>query len=195
VCSLERCGKVFLMHIYALPLTLNIYRETHRQTSHKPLQHHFHWSPAARHGPSACTARHAQREDRARDDQPMLLSATAPHTDVERMRMMQCKPHARTQRTPVVVVLPCAPAAHCWEAAIVVEPSARPQAHESKASRSGQSPISRGIDGVLTPKWSPPLSLATLSDVGACFAASRRLLHGPGDRAGEVLVPNVFNSV
>jgi hypothetical protein len=51
------------------------------------------------------------------------------------------------------------------------------------------------IDGVLTPKWSPPLSLATLSDVGACFAASRRLLHGPGDRAGEVLVPNVFNSV
>jgi hypothetical protein len=41
--------------------------------------------------------------------------------------MMQCKPHARTQRTPVVVALPCAPAAHCREAAAVVEPSARPR--------------------------------------------------------------------
>ena len=113
------------MHIYALPLTLNIYREAHRQTSHKPLQRHFHWSPAARHGPSACTACHAQREDRARDDQPMLLTAVLFGILLWRTRMMKCKPHARTRSTPVVVALPCAPAAHCREAAAVVEPSAR----------------------------------------------------------------------
>jgi hypothetical protein len=127
VCSLERCGKVFLMHIYVLPPTPNIYREAHRETSHKPLQHHFFWLPAARHGLSVCPACPAQREDHARDDQPMLLTAAAPNADVERTRMMKCKPHARTQSTPVVVALPCAPGAHCREAAAVAEPSARPR--------------------------------------------------------------------
>jgi hypothetical protein len=115
------------MHIYVLPPTPNIYREAHRETSHKPLQHHFFWLPAARHGLSVCPACPAQREDHARDDQPMLLTAAAPNADVERTRMMKCKPHARTQSTPVVVALPCAPGAHCREAAAVAEPSARPR--------------------------------------------------------------------
>jgi hypothetical protein len=115
------------MHIYGLPPTLNIYHEAHRETSHKPLQHHLYWSPAARHGLPAWPAYPAQREDHARDGQPMLLTAAAPNADVERTRMMKCKPHARTQSTPVVVALPCAPVAHCREAAAVVEPSARPR--------------------------------------------------------------------
>jgi hypothetical protein len=40
---------------------------------------------------------------------------------------MKCKPHARMQSKPVVVALPCVPAAHCREAAAVAEPSARPR--------------------------------------------------------------------
>jgi hypothetical protein len=115
------------MQIYVLPPTLNIYREAHRETSHKPLQHHLYWSPAARHGVSACPACSAQREDQKGCDQPVLLTAAAPHADVKRTIMMKCKPHTRTLSTPVVVALPCAPGARCREAAAVVEPSARPR--------------------------------------------------------------------
>jgi hypothetical protein len=93
VCSLERCGKVFLMQIYDLPPTLNIYREAHRETSHKPLQHHFYWSPAARHGLPPWPACPEQREDHNGHDQPMLLTAVLFGILLQRTRMMKCKPH------------------------------------------------------------------------------------------------------